>query len=148
MKVKDCMCTDVCCVKPETKINEVAKLMCQNHIGSIPICDNNNCLCGIITDRDIILRGVACGKDVNSTPISDIMSCNVCSCDENDSIEKAEKTMSQNQIRRLPVCDENKHVIGIITLGDLANNNEEIGVNEVCNTFSNVCNSNENKNAE
>lgn len=76
------------------------------------------------------------------------MSCNVCSCDENDSIEKAEKTMSQNQIRRLPVCDENKHVIGIITLGDLANNNEEIGVNEVCNTFSNVCNSNENKNAE
>ena len=148
MKVKDCMCTEVCCVKPETKINEVAKLMCQNHIGSIPVCDNNNCLCGIITDRDIILRGVACGKDVNSTPISDIMSCNVCSCDENDSIEKAEKTMSQNQIRRLPVCDENKHVIGIITLGDLANNNEEIGVNEVCNTFSNVCNSNENKNAE
>lgn len=148
MKVKDFMIKNVCCATPDTKISDVAKMMSENHIGSIPVCDSQNSICGILTDRDIILRGVACGKDVNSTPISDIMSCNVCSCDENDSIEKAEKTMSQNQIRRLPVCDENKHVIGIITLGDLANNNEEIGVNEVCNTFSNVCNSNENKNAE
>ena len=56
MKVKDCMCNDVCCVKPETKINEVAKIMSQNHIGCVPVCDQNNCICGIITDRDILLR--------------------------------------------------------------------------------------------
>ena len=54
MKVKDCMCEDVCCVKPETKITEVAKLMSENHIGCIPVCDNNNCICGILTDRDIL----------------------------------------------------------------------------------------------
>ena len=53
MKVKDCMCNDVCCVKPETKINEVAKIMSQNHIGCVPVCDQNNCICGIITDRDM-----------------------------------------------------------------------------------------------
>ena len=47
MKVKDCMCNDVCCVKPETKINEVAKIMSQNHIGCVPVCDQNNCICGI-----------------------------------------------------------------------------------------------------
>ena len=74
MKVKDCMCTDVCCVKPETTIRDVAKLMSQNHIGSIPVCDTNNCLCGIVTDRDIILRSIACDKDVKTTPVSDIMS--------------------------------------------------------------------------
>ena len=45
MKVKDCMCNDVCCVKPETKINEVAKIMSQNHIGCVPVCDQNNCIC-------------------------------------------------------------------------------------------------------
>ena len=91
---------------------------------------------------------MACGKNVNSTPISDIMSCNVCSCDENENIEQAENKMSQNQIRRLPVCDENNHVIGILTMGDLANNNEEIGMQDFCKTMSEVCNSNGNKNAE
>ena len=80
MKVKDCMCTDVCCVKPETTIRDVAKLMSQNHIGSLPVCDTNNCLCGIVTDRDIILRSIACDKDVKTTPVSDIMSTNVCTC--------------------------------------------------------------------
>ena len=62
MKVKDCMCENVWCVKPETKINEIAKLMMENHVGCIPVCDNNNCICGILTDRDIILRTVACNK--------------------------------------------------------------------------------------
>ena len=59
MKVKDCMCENVWCVKPETKINEIAKLMMENHVGCIPVCDNNNCICGILTDRDIILRSIA-----------------------------------------------------------------------------------------
>ena len=86
MKVKECMCDDVCCVKPETKIKEVAKLMSENHIGSIPVCDQNQCICGIVTDRDILLRCVACDKDTNQTSVSEIMSCNVCTCKEDDDI--------------------------------------------------------------
>ena len=149
MKVKDCMCNDVCCVKPETKIYEVAKLMSQNHIGSIPVCDNNNCICGIVTDRDILLRCVACDKDTNQTPVSDIMTCNVCTCNENDDMSNAEIKMSKNQIRRLPVCDNNNKVIGILTLGDLAKNDIELGKQEVCTTIKNICNCNgETKNAE
>ena len=77
MKVKECMCQDVCCVRPETKVYEVAKLMSENHIGSIPVCDNNNCLCGIVTDRDIILRSLACDKFNKQTPISEIMTTNI-----------------------------------------------------------------------
>ena len=149
MKVKECMCQDVCCVKPETKVYEVAKLMSENHIGSIPVCDNNNCLCGIVTDRDIILRSIACDKDVKQTPISDIMTCNVCFCKEDDDMTNAQNKMANNQIRRLPVCDNNKNVIGILTLGDLAQFDKELGKQEVCTTIENICEYNGNKkNAE
>lgn len=146
MKVKDCMCKNVYCVKPETKINEIAKLMNENHIGCIPVCDNNNCICGILTDRDILLRTVACNKDINETTASEIMSANVCTCKEDDDMTNAENKMSNYQIRRLPVCDENNHVIGILTLGDLAQNDTELGKQEVCTTISNICGCNTNKN--
>lgn len=148
MKVKECMCNDVCCVKPETKIQEVAKLMSENHIGCIPVCDENQCICGIVTDRDVLLRCVACNKDTNQTPVSDIMSCNVCTCKEDDEITNAETKMGQNQIRRLPVCDDKNKVVGILTLGNLAQNDQEIGKQQVCSTLENICNCQENKNAE
>ena len=69
MKVKDCMCEDVCTIKPESTLKEVAKMMSEKHIGCMPVCDNNNCVCGIITDRDLVLRGIACNKDINNTKI-------------------------------------------------------------------------------
>ena len=100
MKVKDCMCNDVCCVKPETKINEVAKIMSQNHIGCVPVCDQNNCICGIITDRDILLRSVACDKDTCQTTASEIMSKNVCTCNESDDMTNAESKMANYQDRK------------------------------------------------
>lgn len=146
MKVKDCMCETVCCVKPETKINEIAKLMNDNHIGCVPVCDNNNCICGILTDRDIILRTIACNKDANTTTASDIMSTNVCTCCDTDEMENAESKMSENQIRRLPVCDQNNHVIGILTLGNLAQNDNELGKQDVCSTISGICDCHSDKN--
>ena len=148
MKVKECMCNDVCCVKPETKIKEVAKLMSENHIGSIPVCDQNQCICGIVTDRDILLRCVACDKDTNQTPVSEIMSCNVCTCKEEDDITNAQTQMSQNQIRRLPVCNSKNEVVGILTLGDLAQNTQSIGQQQVNETIENICNCHQNKNSE
>lgn len=138
MKVKDCMCGEVCCVKPDATVCEVAKLMEKNHIGCVPVCDKNNCIIGVITDRDIILRSIACDKDVKSTNVSEIMTCNVCTCNENDNISEAEKKMSENQIRRIPVVDNNK-IIGILTIGDLAHYDKEIGENQVCNTIENIC---------
>ncbi len=148
MKVKDCMCTDVCCVKPETTIRDVAKLMSQNHIGSIPVCDTNNCLCGIVTDRDIILRSIACDKDVKTTPVSDIMSTNVCTCEENEDMANAENKMGTNKVRRLPVCDNNKKVIGMLTLGDIAQNRADLDDREICITFEDICDCDTNKNAD
>ena len=133
------MCGEVCCVKPETKINDVAKLMEQNHIGCVPVCDNNNCLVGLITDRDIILRTVACDKDVKNTPASEIMTCNVCTCNGNDDVHTAENKMAQNQIRRIPVVNEQNKMVGILTMGDLAHHGQQIGDREFTDTLENIC---------
>lgn len=148
MKVKDCMCKNVCCIKADTKLNEVAKLMSENHIGCIPICDESDCICGIITDRDVILRCIACDNDAKNVPVSEIMSTNVCTCEENEDITDATGIMSRNHIRRLPVCDSENHVIGILTLGDIANQNKKIGEEEVSDTIENICDSKTNQNAE
>lgn len=148
MKVKDCMTNNVYCVKPETNIKDVVNLMSQNHIGCVPVCDNNNDVCGIITDRDILLRSVACNKDVNSTPVSEIMTTNVCTCMQDDTINEAQNKMGTNQIRRLPVCDENNNLVGMLTLGNLSHNTYKIGKEQVCTTLNDICSCHDNKNAE
>ena len=147
MKVKDCMCDDVCCVKPNAKVQEVAKLMAQNHIGCVPVCDDNDCICGIVTDRDVLLRCVACDKNIHQTPVSDSMSCNVYTCQENDEMSNAESKMGQQQIRRLPVCDNQNRIVGILTMGDIAQNNQQLGQNQVCTTFENICGCNNKNNS-
>ena len=137
MKVKDCMCEDVCCVKPETKITEVAKLMSENHIGCIPVCDSNNCICGILTDRDILLRTVCSNKNAKTTPVSEIMTTDVCCCDLNEHLDTAEKLMSNNQVRRLPVI-ENDKIVGILSIGDISRNPNTNKENFIL-TFDNIC---------
>ncbi len=137
MKVKDCMCGDVYTCTPDTTVNQVAKIMCDNHIGCVPICDEHNCVVGILTDRDIILRTVACDKDAQTTKVSDIMTSNTTCCDCNTDITEASKIMGDEQVRRIPVT-ENGKIIGILTLGDLAKN-KEINNNEVGNTAECIC---------
>ena len=148
MKVKDCMCNEVCCVNPDANLNQVAKLMSEKHVGCIPVCDDNNCICGIVTDRDILLRAVACEKDTKTCKVSDIMTCNVCTCTEEDEMTNAQSKMSQNQIRRLPVCDQNNKVVGILTLADLANHDRDLGKQQICDTLQGICNCNDQKNAQ
>lgn len=137
MKVKDCMCDNVDCVKPDTSVKDCAKIMCEKHIGCTPVCDSQNNLVGIITDRDILLRAVACDKDTASTPVSQIMTTKPFSCTCNQEIQDAEKLMAQNQVRRIPVV-ENDKVIGILTLGDLAAD-QRVDENELCNTVECIC---------
>ena len=140
MKVKDCMSHNVSWVKPENTIKDCATIMCNNHVGCVPVCDNAQNVVGLVTDRDIILRCIACDKDVKTTPVSEIMTCDVCTCKKDEEMSNVESKMSQNQIRRIPVCDCNNHVVGILTLGDLAQNDKELGKQEVCTTISNICN--------
>lgn len=120
MKVRECMCNQVSCVNPKATLSEVAQIMQQNHVGCIPVCDNNKNVVGLVTDRDIVLRGVACNKDTNTTPVSDIMTTKVYTVTPDAEVTEASKIMCDCQIKRVPVL-ENEAIVGIITLGDLAN---------------------------
>ena len=121
MKVNECMCHEVLWVTPNTTVCECADLMAKNKIGCIPVCNTEKNVVGIVTDRDILLRGVCCNKDIKNTPISEIMSTNVCCCDWNEPLVNAEAIMSNNQVRRLPVIQNNK-IIGMLSIGDISRN--------------------------
>lgn len=145
MKVKECMCSDVWYCNPDTTISNVAKMMNEKHVGCIPVCDENNGVVGILTDRDITLRGIACGKDVNTTNVSEIMTTNISCCDTNEDISRVAENMGKTGIRRMPVT-ENGKLVGMLSLGDFARHrnisSECIGI-----TFENICKC-KNKNAE
>lgn len=148
MKVQDCMSKHVICVNPGTTISDVAKLMGEHHIGSIPVCKEDGKIVGIITDRDIILRSIACEKDVKQTPISEIMTTQVIRTSPDTNTTAVAQIMADNQVRRLPVVIDEK-VVGMITLGNLAQYHS-VSKECLCNTIENVCHTrgNDVKNAE
>ena len=136
------MCNQVACVKPETTIKDVAKIMKDKHVGCVPVCDNNNQLVGLVTDRDLILRGIAADKDINKTPTSEVMTTKIFNIQPEADVSEASKIMCKCQVRRLPVI-ENNTVVGIITLGDLANKND-VQTAEVGNVVEEICNCDQN----
>lgn len=141
MKVNECMCHNVMWVKPETTICECANLMAEHKIGCVPVCNDNKNVVGIVTDRDIILRSVCCDKNIKTTPVSEIMTTNICSCNSNETINAAEKIMSQNQVRRLPIL-ENNQIVGILSIGDISRNPNTNKENFII-TIDNICRSGE-----
>ncbi len=140
MKINECMCQDVCFVKPDCNVYDAARIMNENHIGCIPVCDENKQLVGVITDRDIVLRTIACDKNTKTTPVSEIMTTNVCTCNCDEDVENAQKLMSQNQIRRIPIIDDKNKMVGILTIGDLVNQCNKEGEPGFSNTMENICN--------
>ncbi|WP_273125334.1 CBS domain-containing protein [Metabacillus sp. HB246100] len=120
-KIKEIMTTNVEYCTPLDNVYEVAVKMKDYNVGSIPIVENDK-LIGVITDRDLVVRGIA-EKHPGSNQVTNVMSDHVISIEANESPEKAAKLMMENQIRRLPVV-ENGNLVGIISLGDLSINNE------------------------
>jgi len=144
MKVKECMCNNVAFVNPNATVCEVAKLMMNNHIGCVPVCDENKNIVGLVTDRDLILRSIACDKDVKTTPVSEVMTTKIYNVSPDAEVAEASKVMCDCQVKRVPVV-ENEVLVGIITLGDLANKTPK----EASQTVQGICQCGENqKNAE
>lgn len=119
MQLKEIMTKDVEVLHPEIPIQEAAEMMKELDIGSLPICDGRRLL-GIVTDRDIAIRAVAEGQDPRSTQVGDIMSPGVVYCFEDQEVSEAARVMQDEQIRRLPILNRDKELVGIISLGDLA----------------------------
>ncbi len=140
MRINDFMCQDVCFVKPDCKIYDVARIMNENHVGCIPICNDEKNVVGVLTDRDIVLRSVACDKNAKTTPVSEIMTTNVYTCKCEQDIEDAQYLMEKNQIRRIPIVDNNNKMVGILSTGDLAHHNQKIGEDSFSTTMEYICN--------
>ena len=120
MKVKEVMHKGVDWVGPDTPITEIAKLMSQHDVGSIPIGEDDK-LIGMVTDRDIVCKGLAQnGFDARRAKARDVMSEGIHCCREDDDLAKAVLHMEKLQVRRLPVINKSKRMVGIISLGDVS----------------------------
>lgn len=123
MKISDIMTRDVKTVRPDQTAKEAATFMLDEDAGSMPVSDGDK-LVGMLTDRDIAVRGVAQGYGPD-TPISQIMTENVVSAHEDDDVQDIATKMSRAQVRRIPVLDSNDRICGIVSLGDLSREADE-----------------------
>ena len=121
-KCSDVMTKDVVTGTPENTIVEVARLMKTEDIGPVLIVDNeqSKTLVGIVTDRDIVVKVIADGQDVDTTRVGDVMSKKLVTCRADDDVDIAMKAMAQFQLRRIPVVGENMKLLGIISQADVA----------------------------
>ncbi len=121
-KCSDVMTKDVVTGTPENTIVEVARLMKTEDIGPVLIVDNeqSKTLVGIVTDRDIVVKVIADGQNVDTTRVGDVMSKKLVTCRADDDVDVAMKAMAQFQLRRIPVVGENMKLLGIISQADVA----------------------------
>ena len=118
MKVREVMTRDVQTVRPDQRVQEAASFMLSADAGSIPVTDGDR-LIGMITDRDIAVRGIAKGYGPD-TPVSELMTGDVICARDSDDVEDIASKMSEAQVRRLPVIDDQERLCGIVILGDLS----------------------------
>jgi CBS domain-containing protein len=118
MRVSEAMTREVRVANPGQSIREVAKIMAEIDAGSMPVGENDR-LVGMITDRDIAIRAVAIGKGPD-TPVREVMSEEVKYCYDDEDLEHVAKNMGDIQMRRLPVVNRDKRLVGIVSLGDIA----------------------------
>ncbi len=118
MKIKDIMTKSVVSLNAEDNVDKAAQLMREHNIGSVPVCNGDKVI-GIITDRDIAIRSAADGKNAKNQTVREIMSSNPVLGTSNMEIQDASRVMSERQIRRLPIV-ENENLVGMVSLGDIA----------------------------
>jgi len=119
MKVKDAMHKGVEWVDPTAPISEVAAMMKKHDVGAIPVGENDR-LIGMVTDRDITCRGLAISEDPANLTARDVMTKGIVYCKEGEELADAVRVMEQKQIRRLPVLNDDKRMVGMLSLGDVS----------------------------
>jgi len=122
-KISEVMTSEVKVVSPEDSLQDAAAIMAEQDVGALPVCDGTR-LQGMITDRDITIRAIANGRGAD-TPVSEVMTDDVVWCTEEDDTQDVLERMGDRQIRRIPVVDQDRNLVGIVSLGDLAIEDEE-----------------------
>ena len=133
---RDIMSPDCTCVRESDTVLDAAERLAELDIGSMPICGEDDRLKGMVTDRDIVVKVIAQGKNPASTPVSELATQDeVITIGADDSIDEALKTMSSHQVRRLPVID-GRELVGIISQADIARNIDEEKVGDLVEAIS------------
>jgi CBS domain-containing protein len=122
-------------IERSTSLTEAARLMKSEDTGVLPIAEGDR-LVGVLTDRDIAVRAVAEGRDANSTTAGDIASTTLVTIDPQQSIDEAMRLMSEHQVRRLPVCEEDGRLVGMISQADIARAASDERVGETVSNIS------------
>jgi CBS domain-containing protein len=135
LKVHEVMTDRPRCVTPETTVSEAAQLMKTDDIGSLPILDGEQ-LAGVLTDRDIVIRAVAEGKDPRGMPVREVASRELVTVRADDDLSEALKLMASQQVRRLPVVDDDNRLVGIVAQADIAVEAKEKAVGEMVEEIS------------
>ncbi|MBC7906687.1 MAG: CBS domain-containing protein [Rhodospirillaceae bacterium] len=124
MQVQQCMTKDVKLINPDMTLREAAGVMREQDTGFLPVGDNDR-LVGTLTDRDIAIRAVCEGKDPNTATVREAMSEHIVYCFDDQDTAEAADIMAQKQIRRLAVLNHDKRLVGIVSLGDLAEKSQD-----------------------
>ena len=119
MKIRDCMTAHVVCVGAEEPAETAARLMARYNLGLLPVRGADGRMCGVVTDRDLVLRCMAAGQEAGKLPVARTMSNRVVSVSPDDPAERAVRTMARERVRRLPVVEDGM-LVGMVSLGDLA----------------------------
>jgi CBS domain-containing protein len=119
MQVQEIMSRDVVLASPDDTVQSAAKKMAEIDAGALPVGEQDR-LVGMVTDRDIVVRAVAKGSEPKQCKVRDVMSSDIKYCYEDESVEDVARNMSSLQIKRLPVLNREKRLVGIVALGDLA----------------------------
>jgi CBS domain-containing protein len=123
MKIREIMSTEIKKVTPDNALIDIAAMMRDEDIGALPVVKDGE-LRGIVTDRDIVVRAIAEGKEPSTTTVQEVLSEKVESVEPDDDIEEAADVMAAHQIRRLPVVEDGK-LIGMVSLGDISIKHEK-----------------------
>ena len=134
-KVREVMTERPRCVTLETPISEAAQLMESEDVGSLPVIEDDQ-LAGMVTDRDIVIRAVAKGKDPRGMPVREVASRELVTVYADDDLANALQKMASEQVRRLPVVDEENRLVGVLAQADVALGAKEKAVGEVVEEIS------------
>jgi len=119
MKVSEIMTTNVECVEPDSGVRELAQKMQTLDVGFLAVCDSDR-LIGTVTDRDMVIRAIAGGRDIDATTARDIMTAEVFWCYETDDVKDVAEEMREQEVRRMLILNQEKRLVGVVSLGDIS----------------------------
>jgi CBS domain-containing protein len=124
MKIREIMTTNVECVSPETSITDLAQKMKTLDVGFFGVCENDR-LVGTVTDRDIVIRGIASEPDIRNITAREIMTHDVFWCYEDDDVKDVAEKMREKDVRRMLILNRDKRLVGVVSVGDIAQVEEQ-----------------------